>query len=94
MILPHAAAFNAEAAGDLLAPVATALGAPPGEGLFALAGRIGAPRSLRELGLAEADLDRAVALATESPYRNPRPVEPAALRALLARAWAGEAPAA
>ena len=94
VILPHAAAFNAGAVGDLLAPVAAVLAAPPGEGLFALAGRIGAPRSLRELGLAEADLDRATALATETPYPNPRPVEPAALRALLGRAWAGERPAA
>jgi maleylacetate reductase len=94
VILPHAAAFNAEAAGGLLAPLAAALGSAPGAGLFALAGRIGAPRSLRELGLAEADLDRAAALATESPYANPRAVEPPALRALLARAWAGEAPAA
>ena len=47
----------------------------------------------RELGLAEADLDRAADLAVEAPY-----CEPAAGRAgrgppLLAAAWAGEPPA-
>ena len=38
-------------------------------------GRIGAPRALRELGLAEGDLDRAAEIAAEDPYWNPRPVE-------------------
>jgi len=94
VILPHAVAFNAGAAKGLLAPLVAALGGPPGERILALAERIGAPRSLAELGLAERDLDRAAALATESAYANPRPVTPAALRGLLARAWAGEAPAA
>jgi maleylacetate reductase len=95
VILPHAAAYNAPAAGGLLAPVSAALGgAAPGPGLYDLARRIGAPLALRDLGLAEADLDRAADLAAETPYWNPRPVERAAIRALLAAAWAGEPPAA
>ena len=94
VVLPHAVAYNAAAAGALLAPVSAALGgAPPGRGLYDLAGRIGAPRALRELGLAEGDLDRAAEIAAEDPYWNPRPVERDGVRALLAAAWAGEPPA-
>ncbi|HEY8610018.1 MAG TPA: maleylacetate reductase, partial [Roseomonas sp.] len=63
-------------------------------GLWALAGRLGAPRSLAALGLREADLARAVALATASPYANPRPVTGAGVAVLLARALAGDPPAA
>jgi maleylacetate reductase len=94
VILPHAAAYNAAAAGALLAPVTAALGGGgPGAALAGLAARIGAPRALRDLGLAEADLDRAADLAVEAPYWNPRPVARAAIRRLLAAAWAGEPPA-
>jgi maleylacetate reductase len=93
VVLPHAAAWNAAAAGALLAPVSGALGgAAPGRGLWELAGRIGAPRALRELGLAEADLDRAAAIAAEDPYWNPRRVTREGVRALLGAAWAGEPP--
>jgi maleylacetate reductase len=93
VILPHAVAYNAGAAGALLAPVSAALGgAAPEQGLWDLAGRIGAPRALRELGLAAADLDRAAEVAAEDPYWNPRPVERGGIRALLAAAWAGEPP--
>ncbi len=95
VILPHATAYNAPAAGELLAPVSAALdGAEPGRGLYDLAQVIGAPRALRDLGLAEADLDRAADIAMESPYWNPRPIERAGIRALLAAAWAGEPPGA
>jgi maleylacetate reductase len=52
----------------------------------------GAPTSLRELGLIEADLDRAAALAAERPYPNPRLVDREGVRALLARAFDGSLP--
>ena len=94
VILPHAAAYNAAAAGALLAPVAGLGAGGPGAALFGLARRIGAPLALRDLGMAEADLDRAAGLAVERPYANPRPVARDAVRALLGRAWAGEPPAA
>ncbi|MFO1209146.1 MAG: maleylacetate reductase [Amaricoccus sp.] len=93
VVLPHAAAFNAPAVGAQLAPLEAALGAPAGAGLHVLAGRIGAPTALRDLGLGVADLDRAAALAVENPYWNPRPFDRAAIRALLGRAWSGEPPA-
>ena len=62
-------------------------------GLFALAGRLGAPRALSAIGMREADIDRAADLAVETPYWNPRPIERAAIRELIARAWAGSHPA-
>ncbi|WP_439598690.1 maleylacetate reductase [Falsiroseomonas sp.] len=90
VVLPHAMAFNAPAAPGAMARVARALGvADPVAGLFDLARRIGAPRSLAELGLREADLDRAAEIATASPYPNPRPVTRDAIRALLGAAFAG-----
>jgi maleylacetate reductase len=93
VILPHAAAFNAPAAPEAMVRIARALGVQDAPaGLWALAGRLGAPRSLAALGLREADLPRAVRLATASPYANPRPVTEAGVAALLARALAGEPP--
>ena len=55
---------------------------------------MGAPLALRDLGLKEADLDRAADIATEKPYWNPRPVTREGVRKLLQAAWAGESPAA
>jgi maleylacetate reductase len=93
VILPHAVAYTEPAVAALLAPVAAALGGTgAGAALHAFAARMGAPMALRDLGLKEDDLDRATEIATKNPYWNPRPVDPLPLRALLARAWAGEPP--
>ena len=62
--------------------------------MWALAGRLGAPRSLAELGMKEEDIPRIAELAVANPYANPRPVTRAGVEALLRAAWAGEAPAA
>lgn len=95
VVLPHAVAYNEAAAPEALAPIAHALGATrAGVGLHAFAIRIGAPTALRDLGLAEADLDRAADLATRNPYWNPRPVTREGVRALLDAAWRGDPPAA
>jgi maleylacetate reductase len=92
-ILPHAVAYNTAAAPVAMARIARALGAAnAAQGLHQLATDIGAPTALRALGLAERDLDRAAELATQSPYDNPRPVERAAVRALLDDAFQGRAP--
>ncbi len=91
IVLPHALAYNAAAVPELLEPLTQALG---GETLHAFAQRIGAPMALRDVGLAEADLDRAAQIATENPYWNPRPVERGPLRELLQAAWEGSAPGA
>lgn len=93
IVLPHAIAFNARAVPDLLAPVAEIFGGEgPGEALQAFARRSGAPLALKELGLTEADLDRAADLAVTKPYWNPAPVDRDGIRALLDAAWDGRAP--
>lgn len=95
IVLPHATAYNAPAAPEAMARVAKALGAADAaQGLYDLAGRIGAPRALKDIGMPESGIDRAADLAAANPYRNPRPVEREAVRRLIARAWAGEPPTA
>jgi len=95
VILPHATAYNRAAATEAMRLIAASLGAEDAaRGLYDLAKRLGAPLSLREIGMREADLDRAADLAVKTPYANPRPVERAALRRLLADAYRGEPPGA
>lgn len=92
VLIPHTAAYNETAAQAELAPAAALFGGRLGAGLWDFAKSVGAPLSLRELGLKEADLDRAAEIAVRNPYWNPRPIEQGAIRALLGRAWAGERP--
>jgi alcohol dehydrogenase class IV len=93
VILPHALAYNEPAAPQALARIGRALGgAEPVHALHALAGMLGAPTSLREIGMPADGLDRAADLAVAAAYPNPRPLDRDALRALLQRAWDGAAP--
>jgi alcohol dehydrogenase class IV len=93
VILPHALAYNAGAAPDAMARIARALGsATAARGVFDLAARHGAPTSLAAIGMPEDGLDRAADIAAATPYPNPRPLERAALRALLQRAFDGVPP--
>jgi maleylacetate reductase len=94
VVLPHALAYNAPAAPQAVAALSRALGRTPDPAreLWELAGRLGAPRSLRELGMAEEDIARIADLAVASPYANPRPVTRDAVAALLRAAWAGAPP--
>jgi maleylacetate reductase len=93
VLLPHTAAYNEPAVGDLLEPMERAFGqATAARGLWHLAKGIGAPLTLAELGLTAADLDRAADLATKNPYANPRPVTRAGIRDLLQAAFDGQCP--
>ena len=93
VMLPHALAYNAAAAPAAMSRIARALGDddPPGA-LQDLARRLGAPVSLRGIGMPADGLDRAAELAVTTPYPNPRPLERNAIRALLQRAFDGAAP--
>ncbi|MBM2713977.1 maleylacetate reductase [Mesorhizobium caraganae] len=92
VMLPHTIGFNAVAVPDLLKPVADIFGRSAGGGLHDFAKSVGAPLTLKELGLKQTDLDRAAEIATRNPYWNPRPFDRAAIRALLQDAWEGRRP--
>jgi maleylacetate reductase len=93
IVLPHAVAYNAEAAPEAIGRVARALGVVnAAQGLFDLDAAIGAPTALRDIGMPEDGLDRAADLAVASPYFNPRPLDRDAIRALLDDAWRGKRP--
>ena len=92
ILIPHTAAYNEAAAREALRPAAELFGGELGGGLWDFAQGLGAPLALKDLGLGEADLDRAAEIAVTNPYWNPRPVERDAIRALLGRAWAGARP--
>ena len=90
VLLPHALAYNAPFIPDALQRLARATGsADPLAALQRLSALCGLPGSLRELGMPEAGIDRAVQLALANPYRNPRAVEVPGLRKLLQNAWSG-----
>ncbi|MCA1407651.1 maleylacetate reductase [Ensifer sp. IC3342] len=93
IMLPHTAGYNAAAVPELLAPIAEIFGGSVGGGIWDFAKEAGAPLALRDLGLSEADLDRAAEIATENPYWNPRPVDRRSIRDLLQDAWEGRRPA-
>ncbi|ANT54336.1 maleylacetate reductase [Mesorhizobium amorphae] len=92
ILLPHSVAHNASAAAEALKPIANLFGGSLGGGLHDFAASLGAPLALRDLGLAESDLDCAADLAVRNPYWNPRPIDRDAIRSLLQRAWEGKPP--
>ena len=93
VVLPHALAYNADAAPDAMRRVERGLGAPhAAQGVYDLMKRLGAPLALKDIGMKEAELDRAAALATTAPYFNPRPIDRLGIRALLDNAFSGRRP--
>ena len=92
VILPHALAFNSPAIPDVMQSLQRNLGQDPANALYRLGGALGAPRSLRDLGMPSSGIERAAEAALANPYWNPQPLRLDAIRALLFRAWAGEPP--
>ncbi|MEO5757378.1 MAG: maleylacetate reductase [Mesorhizobium sp.] len=93
IVLPHALAYNAEAAPQAVAKIAAALGVRDAAlGLYDLAGAVGARRALKDIGMSRSHIEEVVGRALENPYWNPRPLERDALRALVKRAYEGVAP--
>jgi maleylacetate reductase len=93
VVLAHTLAYNSAHAPRAMQKIAAALGSSDAaRGVFELARQHGAPTSLKALGLPESGLDRAAELAVSNQYPNPRPLEKAALRALLQRAFDGALP--
>jgi maleylacetate reductase len=90
VMLPYVAAFNLPAAPDARAALARALDADdPVRALARLEDELGAPRTLRGLGVRHEDLARVAEEVLAAPYANPRPVGRAELDELLELAWSG-----
>ena len=93
VVLPHAVHFVAPAARPQLARLATGLGVDDvAGGIWDLGRRLGTPASLAELGLAEAELDRAAEQAVGRVVQTPRRAGVTELRGLLEDAWHGRRP--
>src|SRR3954451_7024221 len=94
VVLPHALAYNQPAAPQAVAALSRALGQAddPARALWDLAGRLGAPRSLAELGMQEEDIPRIADPAVANPHANPRPVTREGVVPLLRAPWAGAPP--
>nr|WP_205615319.1 maleylacetate reductase [Streptomyces harenosi] len=95
VVLPHVLAFNAPSAPGAERRIAQALGSPTaGEGLAALRKVLRAPRALRDHGMPEEGIARAVGpVLAAVPDDNPTPVTEENLTALLRAAWEGSEPA-
>ncbi len=93
IILPHAIAYNYHTARDAMHKLCDALGSDqPYNALYNLTKSIGAPISLKALGMPESGIQQATDLAMKNQYYNPRPLEADAIKTLLAKAWRGDAP--
>ena len=93
VILPHALAYNAPHTPQAVQTLADVLQHPdPALALYNLAGELGTPRGLRDLGMPESAIDAATEQALANAYWNPRTLEFEAVRDCIARAWAGDPP--
>ncbi|KPI30793.1 Maleylacetate reductase [Actinobacteria bacterium OK074] len=92
VVLPHVLALNAPYAPEAEHRIATALAAPTAtEGLAALRTRLDAPTALKDYGMPEDGIARAVpAILAVTPANNPAPLTPERLTALLRAAWEGD----
>jgi maleylacetate reductase len=94
VILPHVLAFNVPFAVEAEQRLAAAFGSRTAvEGLAGLRDKLGAPRSLRDLGMPqEGVVAVAEAVVAGAPAGNPRPVTLDAITELVRNAWEGAEP--
>ncbi|BEI94686.1 uncharacterized protein CcaverHIS019_0702670 [Cutaneotrichosporon cavernicola] len=96
VVLPHAMAYNMEAAPVAMNQIAKAIGTDgsPAQALWELEKALGTVQSLESLGLKKEDLEVAADLAAKAQYPNPAPLERGKLLALLENAFYGRPPSA
>ncbi|AXF20412.1 maleylacetate reductase [Burkholderia pyrrocinia] len=93
VVLPHALAYNRQAAPEAMTRIARAIGADDAAiGIYELAKANGAPVALKEIGMKAEDVAKAAEIASSNPYWNPRPIEREAIHALLQDAFDGVRP--
>jgi maleylacetate reductase len=93
IVLPHVLRYNGDAAAPAMARIARAIGAPDAAlGVWELEKTLALPMRLADIGMKEADLERAARIAVEAPYPNPRKVEYEPVLELLRDAYQGRRP--
>lgn len=93
VILPHAIAYNTEAARESMDKVASILGVDnAAQGIYDLQKRLGVVQSLKELGLKEKDLPKAAEIAMSRAYYNPADLTYEGILSLLTNAYHGRRP--
>lgn len=93
IVLSHAVAYNSPAIPDMMEKLASVLPGCDGDaikGLNVLLEKLEVSRALKDFGMREEDIDKAVEIAMSLQYANPRPMEKDGIRELIRRAWAGE----
>ena len=93
-VLPHSLAFVTPALPEVVERLARTVGSEPAGRVHDFAAAIGAPLSLRAIGMAEADLDEAASLVAAAVGPHPRSASVAEIRSLLADAFDGVRPVA
>ena len=90
---PYVVGFNAAAAPDAVARIKRALGvSDAARGLYDLNVTLGLPTGLKDLGLKEADIGRAVEVVAAVKIAHPKPVSKADLLNVISQAYAGAPP--
>lgn len=93
IVLPHAIAYNAPAIPEVMEKLAAVLPGSDGDaikGLNVLLTKLKVKRGLKEFGMKEEDVEKAVEIAAANPYWNPREIARGPLRETIRRCWAGE----
>jgi alcohol dehydrogenase class IV len=92
-VLPYAAAFSLTAAPDARERLVRALGAAdPAQALHGINVACGLPTGLKDLGLREQDIPRAVDVVAKRKFPCPRPCSPADIEAVIRQAFTGQPP--
>ncbi|AQH05934.1 maleylacetate reductase (plasmid) [Burkholderia sp. KK1] len=92
VVLPHALAYNAPNVRDAVEILKRAMGGGIAGRIYDVAKDAGVPVALRDIGMAESDIDKVTAAVMSKPYPNPRPLNQDLIRRLLRNAWAGVRP--
>ncbi len=93
IVLPHALKYNRDAAPGAMGRISRAIQSENVvQGLWDLEKQLFLPMRLADIGMKEADLERAARIAVEAPYPNPRKVEYDPVLELLRNAYEGRRP--
>lgn len=96
VILPHAMAYNMEAAPKAMAQIKQAIGCSgsPAQAIWDLEKKLGTVINLEQIGMKQEDLEKAADIASKAQYPNPAPLDRAKLLQLLQNAYDGKPPSA